>query len=831
MRRTIAFLALLIGGGLGRDLPAGDDKRLEPDQVAPTAVEWPATPDGIAFFETRIRPVLVEKCYQCHSVRAEKLRGNLFLDTRAGIRQGGDIGPAVIPGDAQNSPLIQAIRHTADDLKMPPKQKLPDAVIADFETWVKMGAPDPRDGVANVARGEIDLEKGRQFWSFQPPRRVAPPAVKDAAWPRGEIDRIVLSGLEARGLGPVADSDKLTLLRRVYHDLIGLPPSPRDIEQFANDVSPEAFAKIVDDLLASPQFGVRWGRHWLDVARYAESAGDQQFNVNFPHAWRYRDYVIAAFNSDKPYDRFAQEQIAGDLLPAANDREKAEGKIATAFLALGPKNLSERNRLQFTMDLVDEQIDVVSQAFLGLTIACARCHDHKFDPIPSKDYYALAGIFRSTETCYGYGAYTLLPNPPSGLIRLDSGAGMPRFGEAQTPERRAALRQELAETRKRLREMVANRAQYIGAQIERTRLQIAYLEGRIDSCEDDGEPRPYTMGVRDRARAADCPTYVRGEVDKPGDPVPRGYVQVLGQQPLAIGSGSGRLELARAIASRDNPLTARVMANRVWQHLFGSGIVATPDNFGASGPGPSNLQLLDNLAVSFMDDGWSIKRLIRRVVLSRAYQLGSQFDARNHEVDPDNTLIWRMAKKRQDAESLRDSILAISRQLDPAPQIGSIVARAGEEIIIGGPRRPLAADPQFAGRSVYLPVIRRQLPEVLTLFDFADATVVAGERSTTTVPAQGLFLLNNAWVIGQSRITADLLVAEDQSNAARIKQGYLRVFGRPPTDQERQAALEFLATYEQKLTAERAGSASSDWAAWSALCQAWFASAEFLYIN
>ena len=587
----------------------------------------------------------------------------------------------------------------------------------------------------------------------------------------------------------------------------------------------------MDNLLASPQFGERWGRHWLDVARYAESAGDQQFNANFPHAWRYRDYVIAAFNDDKPYDRFVKEQIAGDLLPAANEKQKAEGRIATAFLALGPKNLSERNRLQFTMDLVDEQIDVLSQAFLGLTVACARCHDHKFDPIPTKDYYALAGIFRSTETCYGYGAFTLLPNPPSGLIRLGPGAEQPQFGEAQTPDRRAGLKQELAEARKLFGEMVANRTQFLGAQIERTRLQIANLESQLDSCEDDGEPKPYTMGVRERARAMDSPTYVRGEVDKPGDPVPRGYVQVLSKEPLAIGSGSGRLELAEAIASRDNPLTARVMANRVWLHLFGSGIVATPDNFGASGLKPSNPQLLDYLAVSFMDEGWSVKRLIRRIVLSRAYQLSSEYDGKNYEVDPDNALVWRMAKKRQDAESLRDSMLAISGQLDPTPLTGSIVARAGEAIFIGGARRPLVADPRFAGRSVYLPVIRRQLPEVLTLFDFADATVVAGERSTTTVPAQGLFLLNNAWVIGQAGITADRLLAGESSDGARIKEGYLLFFGRPPTDQERQAALDFLVTYERSLIGESAGGASRDRAAWSALCQAWFASAEFMYIN
>jgi hypothetical protein len=818
MRRLLAFLGLLIGSTPGGGL---------------AAAEKPATPEGIAFFEARIRPVLVEKCYQCHSAKAEKLRGNLFLDTRAGMRKGGDLGPAIVPGNPEESPLIQAIHHTDEDFKMPPRQKLPDAVIGDFETWVKMGAPDPRDQATTVVRGEIDVALGRQFWSFQPPTRVAPPALKNAAWPRSEIDRFLLAGLEAKDLQPVGDSDKPTLLRRVHHDLTGLPPTSQDIDAFVNDASPQAFARVVDGLLASPQFGVRWGRHWLDVARYAESAGDQQFNANFPHAWRYRDYVIAAFNDDKPYDRFVKEQIAGDLLPAADEKQSAEGRIATAFLALGPKNLSERNRLQFTMDLVDEQIDVVSQAFLGLTAACARCHDHKFDPIPSNDYYALAGIFRSTETCYGYGAFTLLPNPPSGLIRLEPGAEQPRFGDVQTPDRRAGLKQEIAVARKRFAEMRADPTRFLGALIERTRLQIANLETQLDACGEDGEPKLYTMGVRDRARAMDSPTYVRGEVDKPGGPVPRGYVQVLSQQPLAIGAGSGRLELAAAIASRDNPLTARVMANRVWLHLFGAGIVATPDNFGAAGARPSNQPLLDHLAVSFMDEGWSVKRLIRRIVLSRAYQLSSEYDDRNDEVDPGNALVWRMTKKRRDAESLRDSMLAISGQLDPAPQTGSIVARAGEAIVIGGLRRPLAPDPQFAGRSVYLPVIRRQVPEVLTLFDFGDATVVAGERATTTVPAQGLFLLNTAWVIGQAGITADRLLAGETNDPARINEGYRLVFGRPPADQELQAASDFLVTYKRSLSSEGAGgpSPSMDRAAWSALCQAWFGSAEFLYIN
>ncbi len=361
--------------------------------------------EHVEFFEKKVRPVLVQHCYSCHAKDAKKIGGGLLLDSKQGWVKGGNTGPAIVPGDPDESLLISAVQHI--DLEMPPKGKLPDSQIDDLVQWVKMGAPDPRDDVtAQLIKREINIEQGRQYWAFQPPQRRDAPAVKNAAWPAGDIDRFVLAKLEADGITPVADADPAVLIRRLYFDLIGLPPSPEDVDAFVKECSAKsasgdsALETLVDKLLASPQFGERWGRHWLDVARYAESTGMER-NVTFPAAWRYRDYVIEAVNNDKPYDQFVREQIAGDLLPGTDEKNRDERIIATGFLAMGPKSLNERNRDVFVMDVVDEQIDVASRAVMGITVSCARCHDHKFDPFPQQDYYALAGIFRSCQTYYG----------------------------------------------------------------------------------------------------------------------------------------------------------------------------------------------------------------------------------------------------------------------------------------------------------------------------------------------------------------------------------------------------------------------------------------------
>jgi hypothetical protein len=812
--------------------------------------------DQLSFFEKRIRPVLVKECYQCHSAQAEKVKGKLLLDSRDGIRKGGSSGPAVVPGKVEDSLLVQGIRWTDDSFQMPPSHKLSDAVVADFEQWIKMGAPDPRDtGAARIAWKEIDIEKGKQFWSFQPPRKTAPPPVKKAAWPHAPIDQFLLAAMEARGLDPVASADRLTLLRRVHLDLIGLPPTPDDVKAFLADEAPGALARVVDRLLDSPHFGERWGRHWLDVARYGETSG-KQVNFNYPHAWRYRDWVIDALNADKPYNQFIKEQVAGDLLPYADSKQHAAQQIATGFLAIGPKDHNERNRTQFAMDVVDEQIDVTSQAFLGLTISCARCHDHKFDPIPQQDYYALAGIFKSTQPQYG--TIRIIQNlHASELIALTADSGQTFFGDRLDATGRENLTRQLDKLKEDRKELFkdpkkafgSNQAIFLG-------IRIATLESQLGSYDGDGNPRQRAMGVLDAGTGpkpapgpgpgfgfgkgpagptfavGDCPLYERGEVTKPGAKVPRGLPRVLTAKQPRIDKGSGREELAEWLASTDNPLTARVMVNRVWLHLFGRGLAATPDNFGTAGHAPSHPELLDYLAVTFQEEGWSVKKLIRRLVLTQAYQLASEPNARNQETDPDNIYLWRGSRSRLDAEALRDSILAVSGQFDASRFKGSIAARTGEGYTFGIAK--FAADPKFAHRSVYLPIVRNGLPDVLSLFDFPDASVVCGQRATTTVPAQALFFLNNPWVVRQAEATADRLLALKLPERDGLNAAYVLCYGRPATDSELATSEVFLHNFSRRLGGGGASAAPAEQqprAAWAAFCQALFASAEFQHRN
>jgi len=782
-----------------------------------TAPDKPATAEEIAFFEKNVRPVLVKECYSCHSATAAKIKGGLSLDTRSGLRQGGDTGASIIPGNPKASLLIKAIKQQNDDTaKMPPKKKLPDDVIADFEKWVAMGAPDPRGNSAKVVKNEIDIQKGRQFWAFQPVKSTTTPTVKNPAWPRSDIDRFLLAEMEAKGLKPAADADPRTLLRRLYFDLIGLPPTPEQVEAFVKEYQARpngAVEKIVDELESSPQFGERWGRHWLDAARYAESSG-RSANFSYPQAWRYRDYVIAAFNADKPFDQFIREQLAGDLLPAKDEKQKAEFLIATGFLAIGPKTHNERNPRQFQMDVADEQIDATFEVFQALTVACARCHDHKFDPIPQKDYYALSGIFRSSETCYGT-IRVVQNNQPSPLVTLPKGANAPLPVDPLTADRRKSIEKQI----KDLNDEVAKATGREGIMMTlRQRAQIAMLESQLASYDTDGTPKALAMGIRERTIPADSRVFNRGELDQPGELVKRGFPQVLTTQQPTISRGSGRKELADWIASKENPLTARVMANRIWLHLIGRGLVATPDNFGASGEKPSHPALLDHLATSFVKDGWYVKKLVRSIVLSRAYQMSSQFDQKNLETDPDNVLVWRMPKRRLEAEALRDSMLAISGRLDLTAPMGDIVAQAGEGR--AGPRLRGIANQAMADahRTVYLPIVRDQVPEMLTIFDFPDPSLIVGERAVTTIAAQSLFLLNNPFVIREAQTVADKLLASSDSDKDKMKRAYQVCYSRPPTDSELENAQSFLTDYGKQLPRR---------AAWIAFCQALFASAEF----
>lgn len=819
----------------------------KPSAEKPVVAETPGSADQVAFFEKKIRPVLAEKCYKCHAENEEKIKGGLVLDTRDGIRRGGDSGPAIVPGDLVKSLLIESLRYTNKDLQMPPEKssgRLPDSVIADFEQWVRMGAPDPREGKAAVVKSEWDTEKARSHWAFQPVKQPAVPSVKHTAWPKTDVDRFILAGLEARGLKPVGDAAPAVLLRRVCFDLTGLPPTPEQVDFFVANPDAKSFEKIVDSLLKSPRFGERWGRHWLDVARYAESSG-KDVNCLYPHAWRYRDYVIEAFNSDKPFDDFVREQIAGDLLQARDNRDRAMKQVATGFLAIGTHSLNERSPKQLALDTADEQIDAVSQAVLGLTAACARCHDHKFDPISQRDYYALAGIFLSTETLYG-----TAPNfqniHATPLIELPTDCGLPRMPLVLTPERRAELEKELTKTaRYGALQFYTTAAKALftgkGFNVNNDPQKLVMFVGinaKIGECktelasyDSEGRQKRLAMGVRDypatpaagpptkpksveetfqmiAGRPAqycsinDSPLFARGDVEKPGAKVPRGFVSVLSAAAAEIPAReSGRRELAEWLVSSANPLTARVFANRVWHWLFGRGIVSTVDNFGTTGQPPANQALLDHLALRLQAGGWSMKSLIKEIVMSRAYQISSAHEAESFEADPENALVWHMSPRRLDAECIRDAMLAVSGGLKTDAPVGSAVAQCGDAAIGGFPikslRAPLSEEPFLTAggdmRSVYLPVPRNAVPDALNVFDFAEPSAVNGSRDATTVPSQALFLLNNDFVGAQARRLADRLrpLPEDQRAAMAFKLSFARL----PTAAETRAVQRFFADF------------------------------------
>jgi hypothetical protein len=676
----------------------------------------------------------------------------------------------------------------------------------------------PLIGVVGMLRAEgPEPAPARRFWSFQPLRKPSVPDVRDIAWPRSDIDRFLLAQQEVQGLHPVADAAPEVLVRRVSFDLTGLPPSTAMLDAFAKDPTPQAFARLVDDLLASRAFGERWGRHWLDVARYAESTGKDR-NHAFPEAWRYRDWVIAAVQRDMPYDEFIRRQIAGDLVSARNAAERDENLIATGFLAIGPKGLNERRRDQFLMDVVDEQIDVTTRAVMGLSVGCARCHDHKSDPVSQRDYYALAGIFRSTQVLYGTEG-SQGNRQPSGLFEL--GLGLDRED---------------------LRPVAARSDETVGRQERRLRRNPAAARATAAGRADPERPMPAlpstngprAMGVREGV-VMDCALLVRGEVTQRGERIPRALLPwVGGETPPVIPRGeSGRLQLATWLTDPANPLTARVQANRVWLHLFGRGLVRTADDFGAGGERPSNPALLDHLAVRLQEGGWSMKALIREIVLSRTYALSSTVDARALELDPDNLLLWRSSPRRLDAESLRDAMLAVSGLLDPGPPGRSPVAALGDGRL-GPGMGSLRSDPVRTRRSVYLPIVRGFVPESLELFDFAEPSLVVAERETTNVPAQALFLMNNPGVVQMAGAFARRLF-EDAGPGPweRVDRAYRLAFGRHPTPDERRRALEFIRTQrvEGLEGARRRDPLMESHAAWTSFTQALLASAEFRFLR
>ena len=813
--------------------------------------------EGIIFFEKSVRPLLAKHCYKCHSSTKGEDKGGLVLDSQAGWMDGGDSGPAIVPGNLSESILIEAIEQKDPDFAMPPKYKLSQSEIDDLKKWVVMGAPDPRDGTpAKISTAKININEARGFWSFRPVKSSPLPSVNDEEWVNDPIDRYILKRQESKQLIPVDDADRATLIRRVTYDLVGLPPSPEEIRNFVQDSSTieEALESVVNRLLDSDHFGERWGRHWLDIVRYGESMGRTR-NFPFPFAWKYRDYVIKSFNNDKPYNDFVTEQLAGDLLQSKDNDQDDERKVATGFLAIGSMDLNERDKEKFQLDVIDDQIDVTGRAFMALTTGCARCHDHKFDPIPTTDYYAMAGIFQSTNTLSGYGnrqgggnslnrnalisladknTEQVLPKPskPSQReVKLQGQVAKLKKEEKSLTDKLKAFRKNSSSKQKKVsaNESKAFAPQRAQQRIKQIRNQVKKLQKQINNLANDRKnggavSGNLAMGARDSKEITNCKVRIRGDVDNYGPEVPRGVPQVLtnGEQPDFPSNSSGRLEFARWMIDPSHPLTARVMVNRVWHHLFGNGIVSTVDNFGYSGKAPTHPELLDHLALRFMGEmNWSVKKLIRAITSSHTYRLASSYHEKNHATDPNNSSLWRANVRRLEAEALRDSMMSVAGTLNLEPAEGSLVQKlkSGEVGKNGG----IQSLKSFSHRSVYLPIVRNYVPEFLQVFDFAEPASVIGRRDVTTVSTQALFMLNDTFVIEQSNATAKRLFEDKRldSQEERIAGAYLLTFGRTPSGSE-------LSQFRKYLN-EAVKNGKTPESALSGYIQALFASAEFRY--
>ena len=796
------------------------------------------------FFESKIRPLLLQECGGCHGEKVQM--GGIRLTERGAFHRAG----VVMAGDVEASRLVQAVRY-GGAIKMPPSGKLEDAEVEALERWVAEGAHWPE--LATPA--EVPGPGG--YWAFQAVAKPQPPAVGNEAWPRSAIDRFILAKLEEKRLTPAGDADKYTLLRRATLDLTGLLPTPAEIQSFVNDTSPEAFQNAVECLLDSPAYGERWGRHWLDVTYYADTTGVGR-RIPLKQAWRYRDYVVNSFNADKPFNRFVHEQIAGPGAWKKKGGEEKSGKeisdderAATGFLVLGPWAWFLMDRTQLRMDVADLQIDLIGRTLLGLTLGCARCHDHKFDAITTEDYYALAGIFRSTRTLSKdsrSGGVNLTPLPVDAAAARRYADEMEkwekRVSEAEADDEKYAEQQEEIEKRiKKLEDENPERK----SELEAIQAELASIKKKRGSARDRQiaaftrymKPAlPHVYAAADMDFPEDAHLAIRGDAGNQGDLVKRGFPSALSfAGPAKIKPrSSGRKELADWIVDEGNPLTSRVYVNRVWRHLFGRGIVATTDNFGTRGQPPTHPQLLDYLAAYFVENGWSTKKLIREIVLSRGYQLAGTPDPKAYEVDAANTLLWRANRRRIEVEAVRDTVLQLSGRLDRSR---------------GGPSLPLTAqnvhtiapffleedsvigdDVKFR-RTVYQPIMRGgQMTDldILNLFDFADPDQVVGARASTTVPTQMLYLMNSPFLKTQAELLAERLVNDDAlDEAGRVKHVILRALSRPAGERDIQQARQFVSDFSAALAKSGRDAAAAELAAWTNYCHAIFVSSEFLY--
>ncbi|MCI0685345.1 MAG: PSD1 and planctomycete cytochrome C domain-containing protein [Gemmataceae bacterium] len=716
----------------------------------PQAARSPAA--ASEFFEKSIRPLLANHCFECHG--PQKQRAGLRLDSRDNMLAGGDTGPAIVPGHPEQSLLVKAIGYK-DELRMPPKNPLAPAQVAALTQWIKQGAAWPQPaGVVRSASKESGFRitpEDRAFWAFQPIADPPLPRVNNAGRMQTALDAFIMAKLEDKGLTPAPPADPRTLLRRMYFDVIGLPPTAHEVEEFVrawdgSSAKRQALiARVADRLLSSPHYGERWARHWLDVARYGEDQAHTFQARKYPQGFRYRDWLIKAFNDDMPYDQFIKEQLAADLLPRANG-ERIDNLPALGFFALGPVYYGDPKRL----DQIDDRIDTLSRGLLGLTVACARCHDHKYDPIATKDYYALAGVIASTD----YVEISLAPGKEGQPLALPS---------------------------------------------------------RKDKEKKQPPRGPFIHSVRD-GKAVTMKVHIRGNPNMLGEEAPRRMMSILTAETApSFSHGSGRLELANAIAAKDNPLTARVMVNRIWQHYFGKGLVRTPSNFGELGERPTHPELLDYLASRFIESGWSMKAIHRMILLSATYQQESGIKPRDERsdsrgsADPENRLLWHMNRRRLDVEAWRDAMLAVSGKLDRR---------------LGGPSGDLAS-PDNRRRTLYGSVSRHELNPLLRLFDFPDPNITADERTVTTVPLQQLYVLNSEFLIGNAKALAARLATAEADDADRIRAAFVLLYGRPATPREVAIGLEYVS----------APAPASGLSRWEQYSQVLLSTNEFMYVD
>lgn len=915
-----------------------------------------ATPEQAEFFEKKIRPILAAKCQKCHSADAQV--AGLDLSSAEGFVRGGESGALVNKEKPEESRLLKVIGYN-DSLKMPPSGKLKDEEIEAMTHWVKMGAPWPGNAPAAAAKSWPKNSSVRAFtneeknwWAFQPMRDYAPPQVKDAKWVKSPIDNFVLAKLEEKGLKPAPPADKLTLLRRATYDLTGLPPTTKEMNEFLADNSPDAFRKVVDRLLASPRYGERWGRHWLDVARYADSTGNDE-DHRYPHAWKYRDYVIKTFNDDLPYDQFVREQLAGDLIPAPDGSEvNRRGIIATGFLALGAKAIAQQDKIKMLYDVYDEQVDVTSKAFLGLTMACARCHNHKFDPILTKDYYAMTAMFASTKSFSNWESHVSVPLEKPLIPKAEYAKYQAAKKELAEKDKRVklaieditdAVREPVVKTNApRVAEfMLAARKVYQhGAKLEdiaaQTNLNADLLKRWVDYLKPSNEVRGYLnewndampdklrevavayqtrfqkrLGEWDEKIAKWKPEYqkavaenkplpgkptleagedrffddvyfsggpfavsaknqksftaeqwtkleslrkesealkksappepdmacaiedgepvkqkvfIRGDYNSHGDDAPPSFPAILEKYDTKPEfKGSGRLQFADWLVRPEHPLTSRVMVNRVWTWHFGEGLVRTPDNFGKMGEKPTHPELLDYLARQFSQKGYSIKSLHRMIMLSSTYQMASD-NSTAFEADPDNRLLTRFQRRRLSIEEMRDGLLQMDGSID-LTMVGSLQSGRGTDGETSQGR--LSVNPEtLKRRSVYIPLRRANLPTLLNLFDFGDATTMTGKRQLTNVATQALFWLNSHFLTDRSTTVAQSLLANEKEDAVRLANAYFLILNRKAVKAEIDAGLKYIAEFKLKFAGDKA-----EQKAWQSYCRILMASNDFIYVD